>query len=660
MRDDKPAETDATGAKHNKVLRAVSYAKPGPARRLALRLSYWRERAGAGLALLLREEEDRGGAFLWAPVFFGMGILLYFALPREPLVFAFPAAATIAAITALRSLRTGLTYRISMVVLLVAGGVVTAQTHVQWKATPMLSTGTVADIDALIVRIEERANGSARYTLAIDNGPASLTGRGIDRLPNRIRLTARKAMLDAEIGDRLTGTARVGPPPAPVMPGGYDFAFHAWFDGLGGSGFFLGAPRLVAGSAAGWSIESIRHGIAGTIRTALPGEAGGIAVALIVGDRSGIPEEVSEALRRSGLAHILAISGLHMTLIAGTVLVGARVFFAAIPGLALQYPVKKWAAGAALVAATLYLSISGGGVSARRAYIMIAIMLLAVLADRRALTMRNVAIAAFAVLLLSPQAILSPGFQMSFAAVAALIAMFEIARERRSAACFDDGRSAAALASRNRTQHVGTSGDVDHRGFGDRHIRRIPLLPGRSARPARQPAGNAGRVVRRDAHGAHLDACHALRVGVRPAAGDGLGQLGSRGGCTTNFGTGAGWYRGPRRTGNLGTCDNSVVGRNTLAHAPANDGDRPSCAGCNCADSRQLPGRTHFVDRTTDRYRYRQRYRGSGQTKSGTVCDGHLEGSLRRRGRTRGSLSLRQQRLRSDDRGQDRSRRGTR
>ena len=113
-------------------------------------------------------------------------------------------------------------------------------------------------------------------------------------------------------------------------------------------------------------------------------------------------------------------------------LLGTRLVFAAIPGLALLYPVKKWAACAALVAATLYLSISGGGVSARRAYIMIAIMLLAVLADRRALTMRNVAIAAFAVLLLSPHAILSPGFQMSFAAVAALIAMFEIARERRA------------------------------------------------------------------------------------------------------------------------------------------------------------------------------------------------------------------------------------
>ncbi len=319
-----------------------------------------------------------------------------------------------------------------MLVALVAGGAAVAQGHVHWQSTVMLSKGTVATVDARIERIEERANGSARYTLALDRGVLSLVGRGIDNPPKRIRLTARKALPEARIGDRLTGRARVGPPPAPVMPGGYDFAFHAWFDGLGGSGFFLGAPQVVSVATTGFTIESVRHAIARTIRAALPGEAGGIAVALIVGDRSGIPEDVSEALRRSGLAHILAISGLHMTLVAGTVLLGARLGLAAIPGLALQYPVKKWAACAALMAATLYLSISGGGVSARRAYIMIAIMLLAVLADRRALTMRNVAIAAFAVLLLSPHAVLSPGFQMSFAAVAALIAMFEIARDRRA------------------------------------------------------------------------------------------------------------------------------------------------------------------------------------------------------------------------------------
>ncbi len=432
MRDDGPADIDESGVRRVGGTRTTPFVRPSFARRIALRVAYRREQFGAGFALLLREEQERGGAFLWAPVFFAAGILLYFTLPREPLAFAFPTLAVLGILAAWRSRRAGLWYRCTVLVALVAGGAAVAQGHVWWQSTLTLPTGTVATVDARIERIEERANGSARYTLALDKGQTSLVGRGIETVPNLIRLTARKAMPQARIGDRLTGRARVGPPPAPVMPGGYDFAFHAWFDGLGGSGFFLGAPQLVSVATTGLSIESVRNAIARTIRASMPGDAGGIAVALIVGDRSGIPEEISEALRRRRLAHILAISGLHMTLVAGTVLLGARLAFAAIPGLALQYPVKKWAACAALVAATLYLSISGGGVSARRAYIMIAIMLLAVLADRRALTMRNVAIAAFAVLLLSPHAILSPGFQMSFAAVAALIAMFEIARERRA------------------------------------------------------------------------------------------------------------------------------------------------------------------------------------------------------------------------------------
>ena len=173
-------------------------------------------------------------------------------------------------------------------------------------------------------------------------------------------------------------------------------------------------------------LAHLRDAIRIRIEQPLPGDYGHIAAALVMGDQRGIAEATQDAMRASGLGHILSISGLHLALVAGSVFWLIRALLALSPTLALNYPIKKWAAGAALGAATFYLGISGAEVATVRSWVMLAIMLGAILLDRRALTLRNVALAALVILVFSPESLLSISFQMSFAATAALIATYEV------------------------------------------------------------------------------------------------------------------------------------------------------------------------------------------------------------------------------------------
>jgi competence protein ComEC len=170
------------------------------------------------------------------------------------------------------------------------------------------------------------------------------------------------------------------------------------------------------------TVQGIRDAIDARIRAALPGDRGAIASALITGKRDAITAQVNEAMYISSLAHVLSISGYHMALVAGVVFFAFRAVLALVPAFASRRPIKKWAAVTALVAAAFYLALSGAEVATQRAFIMTAIVLIGVMVDRAALTLRTLAIAAFAVLILAPQAVVHPSFQMSFAATLALIA----------------------------------------------------------------------------------------------------------------------------------------------------------------------------------------------------------------------------------------------
>ena len=407
------------------------------------RFQIWRFKAELQLAGVfdwfrheVEQERDLGTAFLLMPVLFGVGCIIYFNLPREPVMGAF-AILAIACLFAARKVRAGGGLKIILSSLfIVAAGVSVAQIQTSMRNTKTIPTTIYADVTGVIEKVEQRSNGSHRYTINTSKPSGSVNVRNKRYDVDLIRLTARENAPSFVLNQNITGRARVGPASGPAYPGGYDFGFQNWFNGIGGSGFFLGSPKkasLQIKTAASFSsaIAELRFNVGQLIRLSLSGDSGGLAAALIVGDRSGISKSMAEDLRKSGLAHILAISGLHMALISATVILGLRALFSFAPAIVLHKPVKKWASCAALCVSAIYLLLSGAGVSTQRAFIMISIMLLAVLFDRRALTMRNVAIAALVVLIIAPQAVLSPGFQMSFSAVAALIACYEAMKRRR-------------------------------------------------------------------------------------------------------------------------------------------------------------------------------------------------------------------------------------
>jgi competence protein ComEC len=250
--------------------------------------------------------------------------------------------------------------------------------------------------------------------------------------PARVRISVRPATPLPPPGSWLRVTARLMPPPAPAAPGAYDFGRAAYYLRFGAVGYSYGRPKAVAPRASpgvrdhyNLFVESLRARMTERIQAVLPGSTGGIASALITGDRSAIAAEDEQALRDAGLAHVLAIAGLHMALVGGGLFWVLRALLAAIPPLALRYPIKKWAAVAALAAAGFYLMISGASSASTRAFVMLATMLLAVLFDRPALSMRSLALAAGVILILGPESLIEPGFQMSFGAVVGLIAVAE-------------------------------------------------------------------------------------------------------------------------------------------------------------------------------------------------------------------------------------------
>lgn len=257
--------------------------------------------------------------------------------------------------------------------------------------------------------------------------------------PRTIRLTHISA-LQTEPGRYVRCWAVLRPPPAPVIEGDYDFDRQAWYGGLGAVGYVqgrcrggaLGAPRKLSADLA-LQLGRARRLVARHVETASGERAGGFAAALASGDRSLMRASDQEALRGSGLAHLLAISGLHMGIVGGIVFLFVWRGLALIEPIALRTSVKKPAAAVALVACGVYLIISGASVSTQRAYVMALVFFGAVLFDRTALTQRSLAIAMILIILIAPWSVLTPGFQMSFAATAALIAAYEAWRRRRHA-----------------------------------------------------------------------------------------------------------------------------------------------------------------------------------------------------------------------------------
>lgn len=371
------------------------------------------------LAATLAEERERWA--LWLPVFLGSGIAFYFALPVEPAPH-WAAAALLPGLLLTWRLQS---YRfLGWAVLSLAVGFSLALARSNWVAAPLLAErlgplgieGTLAEI--------ETSDGGTRLLL----GDLVIEGLPPEETPRFIRLRAGKAAESLMPGSRLSAFAELLPPPGPAEPGAFDFGRQAYFDQLGAVGFSYGMPDVVAEALAdGWALwwSRLRHDISLRVRQELSGDAGGVADALISGERGALSAEVEQAFRDSSLAHLLSISGLHVSLVAALIFFVVRAGLALIPSVALNFNTKKWAAVVAASFMPFYLLLVGAAVPTQRSCFMVLIVLLAVLVDRRALSMRLIAWAAVVVLVLQPEALLSASFQMSFAAVAALIAAYE-------------------------------------------------------------------------------------------------------------------------------------------------------------------------------------------------------------------------------------------
>ena len=367
---------------------------------------------------------QRGHMFCWVPVCIGIGIGLYFGLDQEPniVMTAVLGIGALCLLIASRLVTLSLGPLVLALALIVTGGVV-AKTRTEQVAAPVLGFRYYGAIQGRIINVDRSASDAARLTLDLP----VLERISPAKTPTKIRISVHGDDQVWTAGDVIMTTGHLSPPSGPAEPGGFDFQRHAWFLELGAVGYTRNpVVRLQAAKPDGWGlwVFSKRRALSQAVQAAIPGEAGAFAAAIMTGDRSGISQQTLANLRETNLAHLLAISGLHMGLLTGFVFMIVRVGLALIPIIALRVPTKKVAALIALLVGAGYLAMSGGNVATQRAYIMVAMMLVAVLLDRQALTLRAVAMAATIILVLHPEALVGPGFQMSFAATTALVVVF--------------------------------------------------------------------------------------------------------------------------------------------------------------------------------------------------------------------------------------------
>jgi competence protein ComEC len=378
-----------------------------------------------------RAEAGAGRLLPWVPVAFGTGIAFYFAADREPVLPV--AAATAFGLCALAFwLRRHRFFPILVMIAAVACGFATATwrtAHVAHAvlARPLYSVSLSGFVETRDIR--ERTD---RFVLRVMRMESAR-----DQVPlERVRLSVKKGTAP-DVGSFVELKTRLMPPLAPLRPGAYDFARDLFFQGIAASGFVMGAIKIVEPPASGGLalryaafMQGLRDAIDARIRTRLDGDERAIATALLTGRRDAITESVNDAMFISGLGHVLSISGYHMAVVAGVVFFVVRALLALIPGLTVSVPIKKWAAIAALLAAAFYLLLSGAEVATQRSFFMTAVVLIAVIVDRRAITFRTLAVAALAVLALAPEALVHPSFQMSFAATLGLVALVQIGMPR--------------------------------------------------------------------------------------------------------------------------------------------------------------------------------------------------------------------------------------
>ena len=376
---------------------------------------------GFGERLERIADAERDQMPLWLPVGMILGIAAWFVLPDVAAWTAFLLLAAAAGLGAL-ALGPGTRWARALAIFALASAIGCA--NIWWKAervaAPRLAHERLATFDAEIETVQRLPAREAVRLVVRTSDPA---------LPPRLRVNVdqEKASDALRPGARVRIRAWLMPPTPAAVPGAYDFSRTAWFQAIGGTGRALDVAVTALPSSQSWSarLASWRQRLADHIRARLPGGEGGIAAALATGDQGGIPEEDAEAMRRSGLAHLLSVSGLHLTAVVGAVMLLTLKLLALSPALALRFRLILVAAAAGAIAGVAYTLLTGAEVPTIRACVAALLILAGIALGREALTLRLLAVGALLVLLLWPETLVGPSFQLSFAAIMAIVALHE-------------------------------------------------------------------------------------------------------------------------------------------------------------------------------------------------------------------------------------------
>ncbi len=369
-------------------------------------------------------EHDR--FILWVPVLMSLGVAWYFSLHDEPPLWTGVAAMALCVVLAIGFKRLSALRIIFIAGALVSFGIALAQYRTHSIHSPALANPmSYAYLSGKIVEIAPTPKGSKLLLedVIIDKLPK-------DKTPVHVSVTLHSYDPSLVTGQQVILHAGLFPPPEPAMPGGFDFSRYFFFRETGAVGYGIGTMEvksLQESGASGFDIwfAEFRHRLTESIRSHFSEPAGAVAAAFITGEVRTIPDSINDDMRIAGLYHLLAVSGMNLSVVAGLAFFSLRFLLAAIPSLALRYNIKKWAALLALIASYIYLRVSGSPVSAERAFFMVSLVFIAILLDRDPTPMRSVAIAAFCILCYEPEEVLTASFQLSFSATAALIASYE-------------------------------------------------------------------------------------------------------------------------------------------------------------------------------------------------------------------------------------------
>jgi competence protein ComEC len=387
-------------------------------------------------------DRERDQLPLWLPVGLGLGTAAWFSLPDQHAWTGFPLAAGAVACGAMAAAG-GQRWGRALAWFALAAALGCG--NIWWKseraAAPRLEREQAARFEARVESVQPLAE---RDSVRLVVRPQAGSG-----LPPRLRANVPADKAPAlRPGDAVRLRAWLMPPAPAAVPGAYDYSRAAWFQGIGGTGRVLDIERLPGPSAGGWStgMAALRQRLGDHIASRLPGGEGGIAVALATGDQGRIGEDDAEAMRRAGLAHLLSVSGLHLTAVVGAVMLLTLKLLALSPALALRFRLTLWAAGAAAAAGIGYTLLTGAEVPTIRSCVAALLVLAGIALGREALTLRLVAVGALIVLLLWPESLAGPSFQLSFAAITAIVALHEhpkvraLLAKREEAVPFKAGR----------------------------------------------------------------------------------------------------------------------------------------------------------------------------------------------------------------------------